>query len=107
MAILAAVLVPTITSKINDANESAAKSDMSAIANSIQSDLVSINAGITGNLTILNADGSVKTDYTLPNNVSVEKKTGGYNVINSKYSQIVYTVTTTGEVTGPDATALS
>ena len=41
MAILAAVLVPTVTSKIRDANESAADSSCSALANSIQADVMS------------------------------------------------------------------
>ena len=47
MAILAAVLVPTITNKINDAKESAAKSDMSAVANAIQSEIISITSGFS------------------------------------------------------------
>jgi hypothetical protein len=51
MAILAAVLVPTITSKIKDANSSAAKSDVSSVASGIQSDLMSIQAGQTSSLT--------------------------------------------------------
>ena len=44
MAILAAVLVPTVTSKIKDANESAADSSCSALANSIQADVMSAMA---------------------------------------------------------------
>lgn len=47
MAILAAVLVPTIVNKINDAKESAAKSDMSAVANAIQSEIISITSGLS------------------------------------------------------------
>ena len=41
MAILAAVLVPTITNKIKDANESSAKSSTSALAESIRADIIS------------------------------------------------------------------
>ena len=41
MAILAAVLVPTITNKIKDANESSAKSSVSALAESIRADIIS------------------------------------------------------------------
>ncbi len=41
MAILAAVLVPTITNKIKDANESSAKSSASALAESIRADIIS------------------------------------------------------------------
>ena len=47
MAILAAVLVPTVTSKIKDANESKAKSECSSIANAVQSDIVNIASGLT------------------------------------------------------------
>ena len=46
MAILAAVLVPTIVNKINDAKESAAKSDLSTVANAIQSEIISTNSGL-------------------------------------------------------------
>ena len=48
MAILAAVLVPTVTSKIKDANESAADSSCSALANSIQADVMSALAASDG-----------------------------------------------------------
>ena len=41
MAILAAVLVPTVTSKIKDANDSAAKSDCSGMMSTVQSALTS------------------------------------------------------------------
>ena len=44
MAILAAVLVPTVTSKIKDANESSAKSSVSALAESIRADIISATA---------------------------------------------------------------
>ena len=47
MAILAAVLVPTITNKIKDANSSAAKSDVASVASGIQSDLISLQANKT------------------------------------------------------------
>ena len=47
MAILAAVLVPTITNKIKDANSSAAKSDVASVAIGIQSDLISLQANKT------------------------------------------------------------
>ena len=47
MAILAAVLVPTITNKINDANKSSANQTASAIANSVQSEIVSIISGVS------------------------------------------------------------
>lgn len=47
MAILAAVLVPTVTSKIKEANSSAAKSDVASVASGIQSDLFSLQANKT------------------------------------------------------------
>ena len=64
MAILAAVLIPTVTSKINDANESSADSSCSALANSIQADIVSALADKDGKCvgqhgTITIADGKI------------------------------------------------
>ncbi len=47
MAILAAVLVPTVTSKIKDANESKAKTECGSIANAVQSDVVNLASGLT------------------------------------------------------------
>ena len=47
MAILAAVLVPTVTNKIKDANSSAAKYDVASVASGIQSDLISLQANKT------------------------------------------------------------
>ena len=61
MAILAAVLVPTVVNKINDAKESAAKSDMSTVANAIQSEIISITSGLPdgGKYVAGNAAGKV------------------------------------------------
>ena len=61
MAILAAVLVPTVVNKINDAKESAAKSDMSTVANAIQSEIISITSGLPadGNKYVKGAGGVV------------------------------------------------
>ena len=53
MAILAAVLVPTVTSKIGQANESSANSTESAIANSVRTDIISIQSGIFTSLDVL------------------------------------------------------
>ena len=62
MAILAAVLVPTVTNKIKDANSSAAKSDISTLANSIQADVIAHWTDETNaNLVYIAADGTVKT----------------------------------------------
>ena len=62
MAILAAVLVPTVVNKINDAKVSAAKSDLSTVANAIQSEIISITTGSAadGNKYVAgDADGKV------------------------------------------------
>lgn len=56
MAILAAVLVPTVTSKIGQANESSANSTASAIANSVRTDIISIQSGIFTSLDVLEND---------------------------------------------------
>ena len=53
MAILAAVLVPTITSKIKQANESSANSEASSYANSIKTDIIALQSNITSNLDLL------------------------------------------------------
>ncbi len=75
MAILAAVLVPTVTSKIKDANSSAAKSDVSSVASGIQSDLMSIQAGQTSGLTYF-ADNTKLADITAPEKVLVPTDSG-------------------------------
>ncbi len=70
MAILAAIIIPTVTNKINDANKGSADQAASGVANGIQSDITSINAGLTTNLTYLSVTGegegktiSVKAPY--------------------------------------------
>lgn len=57
MAILAAIIIPTVTNKINDANKGSADQAASGVANGIQSDITSINAGLTTNLTYLSVTG--------------------------------------------------
>mgnify|MGYP002521581278 CR=1 FL=1 len=91
MAILAAVLVPTVTSKIKDARESGAKSDMSAIANSIQSEIISIHSGLssTDNKYVAGSDGAVtgvKTPDASDNTVQKDGKvTITYDATNKKF----------------------
>ena len=58
MAILAAVLVPTITSKIKQANESSANSEASSYANSIKTDIIALQSNITSNLDLLKKVGA-------------------------------------------------
>ena len=58
MAILAAVLVPTVTNKIKDANQSSANSEASSYANSIKTDIIAINSGVASNLDVLVEDNA-------------------------------------------------
>lgn len=79
MAILAAIIIPTVTSKIKDANDGSANTTASTIANSIKSEIISINSNLTSNLTYLDtsaantlkvkasADGS---KYTVPESLA-------------------------------------
>ena len=53
MAILAAVLVPTVTSKIKQANQSSANSEASSYANSIKTDIIALQSNITSSLDLL------------------------------------------------------
>ena len=113
MAILAAVLVPTVTSKIKEAKESSADSSCSALANSIQADVMSALAAtgntFTGqyctvtvftesNTTKVKAE-SVNAEYT-GNDAEIKISTEG-NVIQIKHKDYgwYYTVDHTGKVT--------
>ena len=67
MAILAAVLVPTVTSKIGDANQSSADSSANAVANNVQSEIISIHSGLTNDTKYVEKDGEsvkIKTGYS-------------------------------------------
>ena len=109
MAILAAVLVPTVTSKIKDANVSAAISDLNAVASSIQADLISLRSD-SSSTTILekqaaNAEGEgVKTlkDTTIKFKINDDKvganctvtyaaDTGEFTITHKKYPDDVTT----------------
>ena len=81
MAILAAVLVPTVTSKIKDANSSAAKSDVSSLASGIQADIISIHAGTYTGLTYFQFES---TPTAAPDNAAIVAalKKGTDNKIN-------------------------
>lgn len=88
MAILAAIIIPTVTSKIKDANDGSANTTASTIANSIKSEIISINSNLTSNLTYLQIDSSgtsttlkVKTptaddEYTSPATLAELTKDG-------------------------------
>lgn len=89
MAILAAIIIPTVTNKIKDANNGSANTTASTIANSIQSEIISINSNLTSNLTYLVVGTSltVKTPtaddkYTIPETLA--KLTGDGTTINVK-----------------------
>ena len=114
MAILAAVLVPTIVNKINDAKESAAKSDMSAVANAIQSEIISIKSGLSdGNNKYVkegtgNNAGKVDGIKDASENTLTEGKitityeaANGFTIKHSDLSGKKYTVSLDGEVEGP------
>ena len=113
MAILAAVLVPTVTSKISQAKESSADSSCSALANSIQADVMSALAA-TGNtfkgqyctVTVFTENDTTKvkaddviTEYT--GNGAEIKISTNENVIQIKHKDYgwYYTVDHTGKVT--------
>ena len=106
MAILAAVLVPTVVNKINDAKVSAAKSDLSTIANAIQSEIISITTGsdATNNKYVAGSAGAVTgAKVTTEGKVSID-----YNTTDKKFvithsdltgdNYLAYTVDSTGKV---------
>ena len=88
MAILAAVLVPTVVNKINDAKVSAAKSDLSTVANAIQSEIISITTGSAadGNKYVAGAAGKVTGVKVASGNTLREGNiTITYNTTDSKF----------------------
>ena len=117
MAILAAVLVPTVTSKIKDANVSAAISDLNAVASSIQADLISLRSD-SSSTTILekqdtdaNGEG-VKTlkDTTIKFKINADKVganctvtydagTGVFTITHNKYASDVNAATVAADGT--------
>ena len=117
MAILAAVLVPTVTSKIKDANESKAKSNCSSIANAIQSAVVSANSGLKGDndyctfeLTGAGTDDVAFSTVT-PKTLEDTKVTiallesGNIKISYSGYTDWYYEITPKGEVKATGITA--
>ena len=116
MAILAAVLVPTVTSKIKDANESKAKSNCSSIANAIQSAVVSANSGLKGDndyceftLTGAGTDAvafgaTVTKTYTEDAKVKIELANNNIKVSYDGYDWY-YEITPKGEVQASGITA--
>ena len=118
MAILAAVLVPTITNKIKDANSSAAKSDVASLASGIQADLMSIHAGTFSGLTYFDdithaAAAATDTEISAklkaaPEGVTYNKDTSGKIIISKKGGndtwQVEVTIAT-GAVSAPTKVA--
>jgi type II secretory pathway pseudopilin PulG len=98
MAILAAVLVPTVVNKINDAKESAAKSDMSTVANAIQSEIISITSGLpaAGNKYVAGDAGAVT-------GVKTPKGTSGEDALVQEVGKVTisYVAATTGTPATP------
>ena len=102
MAILAAVLVPTITNKINDANVSAAISDLNAVASSIQADLISLKSNSGSTTILVKSDTGANTlkDTTIKFNIDTTKvganctveyngTTGEFTITHTKYASDV------------------
>lgn len=58
MAILAAVIIPTVTNKIKDANNGSANTTASTIANDIKTEAIAIISGVLGDLVYLKATDS-------------------------------------------------
>lgn len=58
MAILAAIIIPTVTNKIKDANNGSANTTASTIANDIKTEAIGIISGVPGDLVYLAASGS-------------------------------------------------
>ena len=114
MAILAAVLVPTVTSKIRDANESAANSSASAVANNVQSEIISIKSGLASNdnkYVVADASGAVTIKEGYSNKegnatIALESHGGGaYIKITATVSgqpATYYVATADGKVTTTD-----
>ena len=120
MAILAAVLVPTVTNKIKDANESSAKSSVSALAESIRADIITANTntnltfqGEYCTVTITPASGTdaakveasnIAAEYGSGKDIEISNDTNGVIKIKHKNYNWYYTVDSTGKVTmGPTA----
>lgn len=53
MAILAAIIIPTVTNKIKDANNGSANTTASTIANDIKTEAIGIISGVPGDLVYL------------------------------------------------------
>lgn len=113
MAILAAVLVPTVTSKIKDANDSAAKSDCSGMMSTVQSALTSyLSNPIAANKVSAQLDVEAEA---LPATMPTEKGTYVYGtetagfVIFTVNGSIKYygSVDKDGKTSGPSDTAIT
>lgn len=55
MAILAAIIIPTVTNKIKDANNGSANTTASTVANDIKTEAIAIISGVPGDLVYLAA----------------------------------------------------
>ena len=117
MAILAAVLVPTVTSKIKDANVSAAVSDLNAVASSIQADLISLRSDSSSTTILVKSDSGANTlkDTTIKFNIDTTKvganctvaydaSTGVFTITHTKYASDVTAATVAADGTITNAT---
>ena len=94
MAILAAVLVPTVTSKIKDANRSTAISDINAVASTIQADLVSLQSGSTNTTylatkaTAKATDGKINDKITISYTAATTTEQGYWTITHSEKTDL-------------------
>lgn len=61
MAILAAIIIPTVTNKIKDANNGSANTTASTVANDIKTEAIGIISGVPGELVYLTASDNKVT----------------------------------------------
>ena len=115
MAILAAVLVPTVTSKIKDANDSAAKSDCSGMMSTVQSALTSYLSDPKDTTKVSAQLGNAFTAAALPTTMPTDKGTYVYGteaqgfVIFTVNGSIKYygSVDKDGKTAGPSTTEIA
>ena len=102
MAILAAIIVPTVINKVSEANKTAAATEAQNLANAIQQDIIELSAGGT-NATTTYVDSVSGSTITI--------KTGAPSTISGSGSDTItvsvegggetytYTIDATGKIT--------
>lgn len=76
MAILAAIIVPTVINKVSEANKTAAATEAQNLANAIQQDIIELSAGGTNATTTyvdaVAADGTITLKADVPSSVTYD-----------------------------------